>query len=61
MSPGITFLIKAGWDIEADGFYGAPRIRIICGDQKHNTITRALRMLGFGRNVMVELPSDTRW
>lgn len=49
---------QAGWDIETDGFYGAPRIRIICGDQKHNTITRALRMLGFGRNVMVELPSD---
>jgi glutamate/tyrosine decarboxylase-like PLP-dependent enzyme len=50
---------QAGWDIEAEGFYGSPRIRIICGDQKHNTITRALRMLGFGRNVMVELPSDT--
>jgi glutamate/tyrosine decarboxylase-like PLP-dependent enzyme len=49
---------QAGWDIEANGFYGAPRVRIICGDQKHNTITRALRMLGFGRNVMVELPTD---
>ncbi len=49
---------QAGWDFEADGFYGAPRIRIICGDQKHNTITRALRMLGFGRNVMVEIRSD---
>ncbi|MDZ4747538.1 MAG: aminotransferase class V-fold PLP-dependent enzyme [Saprospiraceae bacterium] len=49
---------QAGWDIDKDGFYGAPRIRILCGDQKHNTITRALRMLGFGRNVVVELPSD---
>jgi len=49
---------QAGWDIEAEGFYGAPRIRIICSDHKHNTITRALRMLGFGRNVLVELPSD---
>ncbi len=32
-------------------------IRIICGDQKHNTIIKALRMLGFGKNVIVELPS----
>ncbi|HEY3387184.1 MAG TPA: pyridoxal-dependent decarboxylase [Saprospiraceae bacterium] len=49
---------QAGWDFETDGFYGAPRIRIICGDQKHNTITRALRMLGFGSHSVIELPSD---
>src|SRR6187551_258647 len=29
-------LDQAGWDFESEGFYGAPRIRIICGDQKHN-------------------------
>ena len=49
---------QAGWDYESDGFYGAPRIRIICGDQKHNTITRALRMLGFGSHSVIELPTD---
>jgi len=49
---------QAGWDFEANGFYGAPLIRIICGDQKHNTIIKALRMLGFGKNVIVELPSN---
>lgn len=48
---------QAGWDIDKEGFYGAPRMRIIVGDQKHNTITRALRMLGFGSNVVVEIPS----
>jgi glutamate/tyrosine decarboxylase-like PLP-dependent enzyme len=49
---------QAGWDIEAQGFYGAPRIRIICGDQKHATIHRALRMLGFGTNIMMDIPTD---
>jgi len=49
---------KAGWDIEAKGFYGAPRIRIICSDQKHATIDRALRYLGFGTNIMTNIPSD---
>jgi glutamate/tyrosine decarboxylase-like PLP-dependent enzyme len=48
---------QAGWDFEANGFYGAPSIRIICGDQKHNTVLKALRMLGFGRNAIVELPT----
>jgi glutamate/tyrosine decarboxylase-like PLP-dependent enzyme len=28
---------QAGWDIEKNGFYGAPKIRIITGDYKHST------------------------
>jgi len=47
-----------GWDIETQGFYGAPRIRVICGDQKHATINRAIRMLGFGTNILTDIPSD---
>lgn len=50
----------AGWDIERDGFYGAPRIRIITGDQKHSTVTKALRMLGFGSGHSIEIPSDAQ-
>ena len=54
-----NFLFKqAGWDFESNGFYGAPGIRVICGDYKHNTITRALRMLGFGSNHVLEIPTD---
>ncbi|MEP6795445.1 MAG: pyridoxal-dependent decarboxylase [Saprospiraceae bacterium] len=49
---------QAGWDIEAKGFYGAPRIRVICGDQKHSTINRAMRMLGFGTDILTDVPSD---
>jgi glutamate/tyrosine decarboxylase-like PLP-dependent enzyme len=48
----------AGWNIETQGFYGAPMIRIITGDQKHSTVIRALRMLGFGTNMVIQLPSD---
>lgn len=48
----------AGWDIEKEGFYGAPRIRIITGDQKHSTVSKALRMLGFGTSHSIEIPSD---
>jgi len=47
-----------GWDFEARGFYGAPKIRVIAGDQKHSTVTRALRMLGFGSENLIEVPTD---
>ena len=48
---------QAGWDFEADGFYGAPPVRIICGEHKHNTVIKALRMIGFGSKSIVELPT----
>ena len=48
-----------GWDVEARGLMGAPRIRIICGDQKHSTVPRALRMLGLGTEAIIQIPSDS--
>lgn len=50
---------QAGWDIETKGFYGAPRIRVIAGDQKHSTIIKALRLLGFGSDQLIQIPTDT--
>src|SRR5690606_28417557 len=47
-----------GWDIERDGFYGAPRIRVIAGAYRHSTVTKALRMLGFGSERTILVPAD---
>ena len=41
-------LERAGWDVNRDGLIGAPRVRIIAGEDRHITIDRALRLLGFG-------------
>lgn len=49
---------QAGWDIEKNGFYGAPKIRIITGEYKHSTVTKALRMLGFGTDRAIQVPCD---
>jgi glutamate/tyrosine decarboxylase-like PLP-dependent enzyme len=43
-------LAEAGWDVEADGLYGAPPLRVIAGAHAHTTVWAALRMLGFGSN-----------
>ena len=41
-------LARAGWDVEADGLQGAPRVHVVAGAQAHSTIPQALRFLGFG-------------
>src|SRR4051794_33639657 len=41
-------LRRAGWEVEADGFQGAPTLRVIAGDEVHVSVVGALRMLGIG-------------
>ena len=41
-------LADAGWDVEADGLFGAPPIRVFVGARAHATVFAALRMLGMG-------------
>lgn len=41
-------LKNVGWDVEKDGLAGAPRVRILAGAERHGTIDRSLRLLGFG-------------
>jgi glutamate/tyrosine decarboxylase-like PLP-dependent enzyme len=41
-------LSRAGWDAAADGLSGAPRVRVLVGAQRHDTVDLALRYLGLG-------------
>jgi glutamate/tyrosine decarboxylase-like PLP-dependent enzyme len=50
-------LERVGWDVEAEGLTGAPRVRVFLGDDAHATILAALRYLGFGGRV-VHVPTD---
>jgi glutamate/tyrosine decarboxylase-like PLP-dependent enzyme len=43
-------LTDTGWDVEADGLFGAPPLRVIAGSHAHTTVFAALRMLGLGSN-----------
>jgi glutamate/tyrosine decarboxylase-like PLP-dependent enzyme len=51
-------LQQAGWDVEADGLIGAPPVTVIVGEQRHATLDRALRFLGFGANASTIVPAD---
>jgi glutamate/tyrosine decarboxylase-like PLP-dependent enzyme len=51
-------LRRAGWDIGEAGLFGAPRVKVLVGDQRHGSVDRALRFLGFGRANVVVLRTD---
>jgi glutamate/tyrosine decarboxylase-like PLP-dependent enzyme len=53
-------LARLGYDVEADGLPGAPPVRIIVGEERHATIGRALRFLGFGERTPLVIPSDAQ-
>ncbi|WP_438388798.1 pyridoxal phosphate-dependent decarboxylase family protein [Actinopolyspora saharensis] len=53
-------LAEAGWDLEADGLFGAPRITVVVGRERHATVDRALRVLGIGRSSLVEVATDAQ-
>jgi glutamate/tyrosine decarboxylase-like PLP-dependent enzyme len=53
-----ALLASRGWQVERDGLFGAPKIRILSSDQFHGSITRATRLLGLGTNAVISLPAN---
>ena len=51
-------LADANWDVEADGLFGAPPIRVLVGAKAHTTVFAALRMLGLGSRRVELVPAD---
>lgn len=53
-------LTSAGWNVETDGLFGAPRIRVLANETRHSTVDRALRFLGMGERVVQPVVADER-
>jgi glutamate/tyrosine decarboxylase-like PLP-dependent enzyme len=53
-----TLLARAGWDVEADGLFGAPSITVVVGGEVHQSVIKALGLLGMGRSRIVRIPVD---
>jgi len=51
-------LERAGWNIEEDGYVGAPVIEVVVGDEAHVTIFASLQMLGLGRKRVHRIAAD---
>jgi glutamate/tyrosine decarboxylase-like PLP-dependent enzyme len=51
-------LRRAGWDVEADGLQGAPKLNVVVGSGAHASIDTSARFLGFGTSNLVRVAAD---
>ena len=49
---------RAGWNVEDDGYVGAPPISVVVSDESHVTIFASLQMLGLGRKRVHRVAAD---
>jgi glutamate/tyrosine decarboxylase-like PLP-dependent enzyme len=49
---------RVGWDVNERGLIGAPAVHVVVGAERHTTVDRALRFLGFGAACIVPVPAD---
>jgi glutamate/tyrosine decarboxylase-like PLP-dependent enzyme len=52
-------LKAAAWDVEQQGLFGAPPLRVLAGHERHGTIDKAVRLLGLGKKAMTVVDVDT--
>jgi len=53
-------LVRAGWNVEADGLFGAPPITVIVSNESHPSVTKSLGVLGLGRSRVIKVPTDNQ-
>ena len=51
-------LARTGWDVAQRGLFEAPRVRVVVGRHRHDTVDRAVRYLGLGQESVVEVETD---
>jgi glutamate/tyrosine decarboxylase-like PLP-dependent enzyme len=51
-------LLKAGWDPDADGLFGAPPVHVLIGADAHSSMFASLQLIGFGRKRVISIPTD---
>jgi glutamate/tyrosine decarboxylase-like PLP-dependent enzyme len=55
-----SLLTKHRWDVEQQGLFGAPPIRILSSSLLHGSFERAVRLVGLGLSQVTVLPADSQ-
>ena len=53
-----AMLERSGWDVGAQGMFGAPPVDVIVGEEAHPSVARSLALLGLGRDRCIQVPVD---
>jgi glutamate/tyrosine decarboxylase-like PLP-dependent enzyme len=51
-------LLKAGWDPDADGLFGAPPVEVLIGADAHSSLYSSLQLIGFGSKRVSKIDTD---
>jgi glutamate/tyrosine decarboxylase-like PLP-dependent enzyme len=51
-------LAALGWDVQHKGLIGAPAVRVLANETRHDTIDRSLRYLGLGTDAITPVAAD---
>ncbi len=51
-------LKRLDWDVNTQGLFGAPPIRVIVSEQAHSSVFKALALLGLGKDRIEQVPAD---
>jgi glutamate/tyrosine decarboxylase-like PLP-dependent enzyme len=49
---------RVGWDVQANGLFGAPELTVVVGERVHSTLLKALGLIGLGRDRVRRVPAD---
>ena len=55
-----ALLERAGWDVQADGLFGAPPVTVVVGAHRHSTLSKSLGLVGLGRRRVHVVPADAQ-
>jgi len=55
-----ALLKREGWDVEAQGLYGAPVIHVLISDEAHPTVHKSLRLAGLGAKRIIPIETDAQ-
>jgi glutamate/tyrosine decarboxylase-like PLP-dependent enzyme len=55
-----ALLARQGWNVEAQGLFGAPPITVVVGNEVHVSVLKALTLVGMGRERVIRVPVDNQ-
>lgn len=59
VAAGRDYLLRRqGWDVNSQGLFGAPEIKVVLGEGAHSTVYKALSILGLGKDRLIKVPID---
>jgi len=53
-----SVLKRVGWDVENDGLFAAPPLKVVVGGEVHASVAKGLGLLGLGRTRLTRVPVD---